>query len=359
MKRPGAVAVSIAAAIAATVLLLRPRHHPDVETTDVSRPLDRPQLRPEVDRPQIQPASKRRQWPAFSALLAGLLLAGVSLFLRVADTDDSGLSGSDLNDQQIGVFADVDALVGLGVVLNSSASAVGTKQPDQRFRIELYPAGTTAGVISYIQLADPEIWTIDVTRPIHLIVMLPNGATLTDDHRSLIVGTGLPSACASWFSAGKSHVARSVLHHDVDGTPFVTCDIPAFGSAESLAVEIPFEWKNALWRRVGFGRVASSVRLADHYPFGDETYASQPPLIPEHVALQLDLPPGDNLADSFPSPTSGGHSDRVWDSDAGEDIDYTMERPVSRVWVQPAIDLSLLLAGVMLGLIPALWRRKE
>jgi hypothetical protein len=80
--------------------------------------------------------------------------------------------------------------------------------------------------------------------------------------------------------------------------------------------------------------------------------------VPDRATVTMRLNDETQLMDSFPEPSGGEHRERTWDFDrTGGDIDYVLERPRDRAWMQPIVDLLLLLAGVALGLLPSMWRR--
>lgn len=298
------------------------------------------------------------QWPAWTAFVLAVCLLGVTLLLRLRDESSPQIAASALDSQTIGVFTDLDARVALDLRPNPAATANAVYPSDRQFKVDITPGTPMLGQVYLVLLDNPGIWNLVVSRPVHLIVVLPKGSTLTDQGRTLIASPESRGACAAWYAGGHYHFVRPTDQTSIFGDRVVSCDIPAFGAAEYLFVELPFSWRDKLRGSTGFSRFTSSIRVGSSYSMPTDVHVQAGfPVVAEKTSLRIHLPPGDQLTDAFPSPTGGQHDQRWWDFERGGDVDYTIETPSGRIWVQPAIDLSLLVAGAFLGLIPAARRK--
>jgi hypothetical protein len=213
--------------------------------------------------------------------------------------------------------------------------------------------------VRVVGLASPDYWSLDLSAPTRVVFLLPEGASLVDA-RSIrtIEGT-----CATWYDGSSVGVAMPVVQTSVFGTIVVTCEIPSQGSVNDIMFELPFTWPDASWGNAGIGQYRGGTRLAGsgEWPTDIALPAAEfstDYLIPEGLEVTARLGGGRVLTEAFPQPSSGRLTERTWTVHSGGDIEYFIEVPSDRVWVQPLQDPTLLTAGLAFGLLPSTWRRR-
>ncbi|MGH7930735.1 MAG: hypothetical protein ACREQV_23435, partial [Candidatus Binatia bacterium] len=159
------------------------------------------------------------------------------------------------------------------------------------------------------------------------------------------------------------HYAKPSMQRSAFGDLVAICTIPPVGEINDLFFEIIFEWEDKTYIEGGYGRYAGGVRFEflDSVPSdidlprprGTNSFGLAP------LEFTLDIPNEARLLESFPNPSGGRTGERQWDVGEGLDIEYSIEEARARIWVQPATELTLLLAGVAFGLAPAFWRRSR
>jgi hypothetical protein len=298
-----------------------------------------------------------RQWPALVSLSLALILSFVTGFLRLHDNENAVVSDQSLDSSSFGLFLGLESAVTLTPKALPGLMA-GIDTPKLRWTLDVEVGTPNRGTLSLVLFEAPGLWRLDLTQPVDVIVQLPDGGVSTQRKGALIAGPGSDRACASWSNGTDTSFVEPDIQKSSSGTTVLDCHIPAAGSISQLFVEIPFQWRDPVRTTVGFGRQESWLRVQDwlnppgdvRIPNGSYNGLAQP------LAVRLHVASGDRVIDAFPSPDGGGYSERYWNVERGGDIQYTVERPRDRALVAPAIDMSLLLAGVFFGLIPALWR---
>ncbi|GIM96852.1 hypothetical protein Ato02nite_086450 [Paractinoplanes toevensis] len=237
---------------------------------------------------------------------------------------------------------------------------LGVQRQPYRFFIDIKPGPQAYGRIGLVLLdGGPKLWKLSIDRPLMLFFELPEKAELAEwQNRGVVVDPPMAHPCASWWDGRDRGEAPAELQRSILGITQVICRIPKIGDVSDLHVDLQFTWQDELRRSAGFDRVSSSIRLADRIRSPSDV--EQPPdlTIVDQVELGLFLESDERLSESFPEPTGGSHNERSWQYDKGGDLDYTVERPRARTWVQPTIDGFLLLAGAMFGIAPTAWRRR-
>ena len=299
-----------------------------------------------------------RQWPAITALCLAVALSFATGWLRLNDNRSADVTAQDLDSASVGVFLGLDSAVALTPTalpgLDEDLDA-----PRLRWTFDVAIGEPNRATVSLVLFDAPELWRVDLDRPVDVVIQLPEGATLRRGEGTLIAGPGSEDACASWSDGNTSDYAETGAQTSSSGTTVVICHIPAVGQVSQLFFQIAFEWHDRLRSDVGFGRQESWLRVQDWLrPPSDvdiprESYNG----LAQPLDVRVRVASGQRVVDAFPSPEGGAFSERVWRLERGGDIQYTVESPRDRALVAPAIDLSLLLAGVFFGLVPALRRR--
>lgn len=221
---------------------------------------------------------------------------------------------------------------------------------------------------SLLLLSGGSSYELDIDKPLTIVAILPRGARW-GTKKSDIMPDGLN--CASWYDGHEVKLAHPTLHKAYDGTVALICKVPAVGKVRQLTFDLRFQFRDGVHEDIGFGRTQSGLRIDSSWmPDANLSDEGLTYMLRQPVEVELQLPAGAGLSESFPEPTGGSTGVRSWrigrdvasfagnDID-GEDITFRLEEPQRRVWIQPAIDLSLLLAGVMFGLAPSFLRRSR
>jgi hypothetical protein len=300
------------------------------------------------------------QWRTGLFLMVGVVCAVVTIALRNIDAGEALPVSGALDRAQIGVFTNVDSRVVLGMTPTAEGAAAGVQVQPYRFFIDVKPGPRAYGRIGLVLLdGGPTLWNLSVDRPVALFFELPQGAELAEWHdRGVVVEPPMEHPCASWWDGKDRREAPAKLQRSILGITQVTCRIPKIGDVSDLHVDLQFAWRDELRRSAGFDRVSSSVRLADHIRSPSDVEQPSELTIVDKVELSLILDTDERLSESFPEPSGGSHNERSWQYDKGGDLDYIVERPTARTWVQPTIDGFLLMAGAMFGIAPTAWRRR-
>ena len=302
-----------------------------------------------------------RQWRITLFLIIGVICAVVTVALRNIDAGDPVPTNEALDRAQIGVFTNVASRVAFGMTPTAEGAASGVQIPPYRFFIDVEPGVQAYGQIGLFLLdGGPTLWRLSIDRPLTLFFELPAGAELAEwQNRGVVVEPPMLHPCASWWDGKDRGEAPAILQRSLLGITQVTCRIPKIGLVSDLRVDLQFKWQDELRRSAGFNRVSGSVRLAQNMRSPSDVEQPTDLTIVDKVELRLMLDPEERLTDSFPEPSGGNHNERSWQYDRGGDLDYTIERPQARTWVQPTIDGLLLLAGAMFGIAPTAWRRRS
>lgn len=303
------------------------------------------------------------QWPALLSLIAGLALCLSVWSVLQADNRSAALVDADLDRQSMGVFADGLTLANLSYVLKPEYSGTLASAPNLDWSLEVDPGKTSKGRFSLVALGGTEYWRFDVTSPLRVIFVLPADTRVLDE-RQLRVGSGARDSCASWYDGEAVRFAPMQQEQSELGTVVVTCDVPAVGEVESLFFELSFEWEDEALAAAGVGRTASGLRISSDAVLPSDIKAPRAGsprgfLVPAETRVQLQLAEGERLREAFPPPDGGRLGERSWHVTQGKDIEFEIERRADRAWVDPGVNLMLLLGGTLLGLVPALVRRRS
>lgn len=309
---------------------------------------------------RVKGRSRRPQWPSPVAVVIGFGLCATSLFIRISDVESPQVSEGALDRQNLGLYLDVVSLVALSPVNTEGARRSNTAFQENNWRLELQPGKKVRATFTKVLLSDPRLWKINLNDEVRVIFTLPGGTAAIDNERSIRVGSD--GTCASWYDGRTVHYAKPSVQRSVFGNLVVICTVPPVGDIQDLIFQITFEWEDETYTEGGYGRYVGGVRFEflESVPSdinlparrGTSSYFLAP------IEFVLDIPNGARLLESFPNPSSGRTGERVWDVGQGLDVEYSVEQASARAWVQPATELSLLLAGVAFGLAPAFWRRR-
>ena len=300
-----------------------------------------------------------RQWRMLVFLAIGVIFAVVTIVLRWADAGQPVVSDAEPGNTQIGVFTNPDDRAVFEMTPSALSLATGVQIPQYRFSVDIKPGAQAYGRISLV-LGDHDLGNLSVDRPLTVLFNLPEGAELTDwQDRGVAVEPPMPHPCASWWNGEDRFAAPASLQRNDFGTTLVTCQVPKVGDVSDLYLDVQFMWHDQLRHSAGFGRVSSSVRISSNLDTSSAmTVADVGLAVADRVELNLLPAAGERLTETFPQPSGGQHNERSWLFDFGGIVDYTIERPRARIWVQPAIDGFLLLAGAMFGIAPTAWRKR-
>ncbi|MCY1142846.1 hypothetical protein OWR29_33040 [Actinoplanes sp. Pm04-4] len=302
-----------------------------------------------------------RQWRMTLFLVVGVACAVTTVALRNLDAGEALPVSTALDRAQIGVFTNVDSRVVFGMTPTVKGAAAGVQVQPYRFFVNVKPGPRAYGRIGLVLLdGGPTLWKLSVDRPLTLFFELPEGADLTEwQNRGVVVEPPMEHPCASWWDGKDRGEAPATLQRSGLGITQVTCRIPKVGDVSDLRIDLQFAWGDDLRRSAGFDRVSSSIRLADHIRSPSDVEQPSELTLVDKVDLRLLLDTEERLAESFPEPSGGSHNERSWQYDNGGDLDYIIERPGARTWVQPTLDGLLLMAGAMFGIAPTAWRRRR
>jgi hypothetical protein len=285
--------------------------------------------------------SKRWVGVAVVVILAVACLAA-TVFIRRYDSRRPRIDDDALFSQQFAVMLDANGPSALTPIPNLE-DYPPFDVPQPTFGLSLSDGDPWTGSVGLIVLGDsndPPSYRIDIERPFSVRVLLPEDARLAPTAHRYMADT----ACASWSANDKVGMAEPDVPTNDDVATAITCDIPAVGVVDYVRIEFPFTWPHPPARNAGFARTRAIVSLAPGWEVG------QPPSFVEWpVTVTFKLQPSEILVNSFPNPDGGTLDERSWTLTSG-DIDLLIERPDERQFVQPAIDLTLLLGGTLLGL---------
>jgi hypothetical protein len=310
----------------------------------------------------VPPCARTKIKPIrFLALIALVAVAcgfgGFVIVVRVHDASTPTVKQADLESQTMGTYSDGVSAAGLQLIPDPSYTAAGLTPPEQRWTLDADPGRPSRGDISLVLLDNPGVWTLNVQRPVLVVIRLPSGAQLKDEQRKLRVPARTPGACASWFDGKTVGYVKGQVERSVSGPIAVTCQLPKIGHVVDLFFEVAFAWDDPTLHNAGYSRQSGAFRF--------ETLLTLPTDIPVPGSvvlrpsdLQLSLPPGESLVDSFPGPDGGGIGTRRWMVNRSQEIEYIIENKAHRVWIQPTTETAVLLTGVLLGLLPAAWPRR-
>lgn len=304
--------------------------------------------------------SRRFQWPSLVAVVIGFGLCTSSLFIRISDGESPQVSENALDRQHLGVYLDVVSLVALSPLDGEGDRRSNAAFHENKWHLELQPGKKVRATFTKALLSDPKLWKISLSDEVRVIFTLPAGAVVIDNERSIRVNSD--GTCASWYDGRTVNYVKPSAQRSVFSDLVVICTVPPVGDIHDLIFQITFEWEDETYAEGGYGRYIGGVRFEflENVPSdinlpvrrGTSTYFLAP------LEFVLDIPNGTRLLESFPNPSSGRIGQRVWDVGQGLDVEYSVEQVSARAWVQPATELSLLLAGVAFGLAPSFWRRR-
>ena len=298
------------------------------------------------------------QWPLIVTFLLAVVFAAVSGYMRVHDSSAPTLDNYALSNEDLGIYANY---------AEGSSSNVLPSQfhdtndvPPVRWTMLITPGERVMAKISLVLLDQPGR-PLNIKKPFKVIFSLPPGATEATDPSPLRVGSD--GSCASWFNGRHVGYAKPTIQRSYFGNVVETCSIPAVGKVQDLFFDLYLTWPDPVYADAGFGRHASALRLDYFLAVPSDVWPAVPQgqfytLQPINIRLQLNN--GLRVVDSSRPPTDSGVDWREWylGVTAGE-FSYTVEDPRSRVFVQPLMDYGLLLAGVLLGLLPSVRRKRH
>jgi hypothetical protein len=295
------------------------------------------------------------QWPCGLAFTFALILVFIHFWLSLKETRVVEVNASELGLNTFGVFTDVATRLAVSPNVDLR-SYPDLEPPDATFSLRVTPGDPWKGEFTLVVLDSPPYWTLDLGDPSSFVFILPHGAKLIGDADSSLIADP-PGACASWYDG---ELVRTAQPHIVPD-PFETialCEVPAAGSVQQLFVHLRFEWENQVVAEGAVGQQHSALRVAGGQLIEPDALSRIGPRLAENLKVNLNLQEGYRLVHSYPTPTGGGLEERTWmTSGHTTELDFTIERPRCRVWVQPALDGTLLGAGVLLGMLHSLWRR--
>lgn len=297
------------------------------------------------------------QLPSIIAVAFGLGLCACSLWIRVSDSKYPQVSEYVLGDQRVGVYLDLTSR--LALLLMPERNVLRSDLPEDTWTMKLEPGKKVRATFLNVLLSSPGLEKLNVNDEVRVVFTLPPGANMIADKRTLRANSN--GTCASWYDGKNVHYAFPAIQRSVFGTLAVTCAIPPIGQVQDLFFDIVFEWVDHTYVEGGYGRYGGGVRLDYLLSTPGDIHLPPPRGLITDVLAPLEfvlvIPDGERLVESFPSPSGGRTGERRWKVGNGLDIEYSIERPSDRAWVQPAVDLTLLLGGVAFGLAPVFWRR--
>lgn len=278
-------------------------------------------------------------------LFLAIGLAAISVNLRLLDNAAPPTSESS-SPESIGVYVSRDVPVTTWPTLGS-ASFYG---PRHAWSVRIYPGVTTRASVALVQL--PGLSDMKFDRPVRVVVEFPAGARLLES----TLRVGHPDACATWWDGRTLHAVRAVLLQRSATDPVsVSCEIPAAGQPENLFIEFNAEWVDSSRAEYGFARAQYAVHQ-EMWPRSVDAEG----LVSVPVDFIVEMAPGESLVNLSSPPDITKLDALLWRADGGEfEFQFTVERPKERLWVQPLLDVSLLMAGVAFGLIPWVWDRRH
>lgn len=305
----------------------------------------------------------RRQWLMLMTLAAALALTSVVAVVLVRDARPPTVSEDDIRGQGMGVYVDEPTRAALRYQVHPEAAALGVEAPEVTWNMTLRPGRRTHGQVTLIALGgEPGYWSLDISVPLRVVFSLPQGARLEEQEPRLRSGTP-SSTCASWVADEEVRTAAARVERSITEQLVVTCALPAIGAVRDLFLEVHFSWPDDTYQSAGYARSVGAVRFETFPSWATDIEAPYEGdndrflLLPGEV--QLRLPTGQRVTDSFPQPEGGGLGTRTWKIEQDRDIEYALESPQARLWVGPGTTLGLLAAGVLLGLLPVSRRRSS
>lgn len=302
------------------------------------------------------------QWPMLVVCLGAVVLTVASFSVRVVDAADPRIGDKALDGARLGIYADVDSNIALRYrPLHQFATG-----PEVRWDIELDPGDVTSLSASLTLSSGRPLYEVDIADPVMVVAVLPHGAkwdTTRSDH--------MPDGenCASSYDGKSFRNFRPQVRETVDDLVVMVCKVPAVGKVQNLAFDFRVRYTDQVRHTFGFGRSQSGFRVESSY-MPDVALAESGVgyMLRQPMDVRLNLPDSTRVSEAFPDPTGGSAGSRTWrvgedvagsgvgGAITGEDIVYRLESPRRRVLIQPIVDLSLLLAGVMFGLAPSFRR---
>lgn len=304
----------------------------------------------------------RRHWRFGWTLLAAALLILTTLWLRLEDAsarnvlDERGLAA-------VGVYSSSYDMLSLFRL------KPGVSDWPAGWTFRATPGEPWKGSVTWVGLSSHDHAQLDLREPLSILIALPNGARLTSVDPLRV---GYADACATWFDGEEvGGQERLVVESPAFGSVFVGCEIPAVGEIDDLFIEVDFEWTSEVRAAAGYGRQRDAIRFPVLSPWMPSDAEGILPLAIEELQYRtarqpldftLELPTGERLLEAFPAPVRGALQERTWEvgharGDDLTEIELTLENTGDRVWVQPAAEISLVLVGVLLGLLPLAWVR--
>lgn len=302
------------------------------------------------------------QLPMLAVVFLALVITGINMVIRTVEASDPAIDGSSLDQAVVGIYADTDSVVAMQY---RSLDPLATP-PEIRWTLEFVPGEVVEMSATLVMMSGPQLWAIDIDNPLTIVAILPRGARWSP-MTSGIMPDG--RNCASWYDGRDLKLAHPVFHNTYDGSVALVCKVPAVGKVRQLNFDLRVRYRDTTRQTFSFGRTQSGMRLAHSWqPDSDLSEKGLTYMLSQPTEVSMKLPAGTKLSEAFPEPTGGEAGFRSWrmrnylvetsgDDIQGEDITYRLEEPQRRVWIQPALDLSMLLAGVMFGLAPSFHRR--
>lgn len=289
-----------------------------------------------------------RSWRLFHlVLILAITMSGLSVWLRVSESQPVPSASNRARDR-LGVFVDNHTPSSTWPTLTS------TKASDAlAWNLRVYPE-TTEMRAELTQVLFPQLSDLDFSSPATVVLEAPPNARLLESTRLRV---GVPDSCASWFSDGEVH---SVTPEVISKAPFAAyfrCTIPPTEKREDLYVEMNIGWSPVSQQEYGFSRrqyiIAREFNTSALDPENGGMYLPAPVDYSVHFAQderlsELSMEPDGRLLDSY-----------TWHSTKAFELAFTVEMPEHRMWTQPAIEISLLIAGVFFGLLPGLTGTKR
>jgi hypothetical protein len=274
------------------------------------------------------------------------------------DGQSPSLSDGALGNQHMGIYAS-DRLGSRAPFFPSPFSQAGVIE-SVRWTLTIEPGVRARGSFSLVMLETSDK-PMRIATPVTVYFLMPPKADLVDPPARIRVGSR--NSCASWFDGTRTHYVKYSLQRSSYGDLVASCQIPRIAAAEDLFFELYFSWHDETYVRAGWGRARAGVRSQYFMPTPSDIRISHvepgeiETLQPTNIVLRL--PPGEKLVESFPGPNAGSVGTRSWYlGPTSGDLEYSVERPADRSFLQPTMDVTLLIAGVLFGLIPAV-RRPE
>ncbi|MFI1996751.1 hypothetical protein [Actinoplanes sp. NPDC020271] len=306
-------------------------------------------------------AAAARQWRLYLFITCAILLAVATVTLRWEDAGQPAVSSNALDHNQLGVFTNINDRVVLATDRSAESRRLGIEPPEYRFAAVIKPGTRAYGQYRLVRLNNPGLWRLSIDRPLTILFTLPHDAELADwSRRGVTVDPPMAHSCASWWTGKERAEASAELRRDAFGHTMVTCTVPAVGDVGDLDIDVQFTWPDTLRRSAGLARNSSAIQVARSPAIpNDGGAAVQGLFAADKIDVQMQIGTEERLADAFPQPVGGTHNERTWSFEIGGDLDYTIERPRERIWLQPTIDGCLLLSGAMFGIAPAAWRGRR